>query len=46
MFASEKHRVGIYNVIVAIEEPKLTDYYLEINIYFPQARPWGQKAEY
>lgn len=46
MFATKKHRVGIFNIIVDIEEPRLTDYYLEINIFFPQARPRGQKAEY
>lgn len=44
MFATKKSKVGIFNIIVDIEELKLTDYYLEINI-FSQAIPWGQKTE-
>lgn len=39
MFATKKHRVGIFNIIVDIEEPRLTDYYLEINIFFPKPDP-------
>lgn len=33
MFATKKSKVGIFNIIVDIEELKLTDYYLEINIF-------------
>ena len=35
MFATKKSKVGIFNIIVDIEELKLTDYYLEINIFSP-----------
>lgn len=39
MFATKKHKVGIFNIIVDIEELKLTDYYLEINIFFHKPDP-------
>lgn len=35
MFATKKGKVGILNIIVDIEELKLTDYYHKINIFFP-----------
>ena len=35
MFATKKSKVEIFNIIVDIEELKLTDYYLEINIFSP-----------
>lgn len=35
MFATKKSKVEILNIIVDIEELKLTDYYHEINIFSP-----------
>ena len=35
MFDTKQSKVGIFNIIVDIEELKLTDYYLEINIFSP-----------
>lgn len=35
MLATKKSKVGIFNIIVDIEELKLTDDYLEINIFSP-----------
>lgn len=35
MFATKKSKVGTFNIIVGIEQLKLTYYYLEINIFSP-----------
>lgn len=42
MFATKKSEVRIFNIIVDIEQLKLTYYYLEINI-FPPSRTLGSK---
>jgi hypothetical protein len=39
MFATKKCKAGIFNIIVETEELKLTDYYLEINIFSPKPYP-------